>query len=1071
MARSENTVMTMQPEDESSSIWTERTQKPDESFDKKYWRKIFIASCFLAVLVDPLFLYVPILMDDFKCLMLDPKLKITALILRTITDLFYLMDIIIRIYRHENYSSSLFNELDDRQNFRWKSSVRRIAKIIRASIDILIDIVALLPLPQVAILIFFSKMSDLRYMTKRRMVIMNIFALSQYVTRVLRIYLSFMELKRTPKEEITETSVWIKGVLNFSMYIMASHVLGAMWYFFAIQRMMRCWHSACRKDDGCDNRIFHCHDHHAFRNTTILNDLCPLNSSDTMPIDFGIFATVLQYGIVGSTDYFQKFSNCFWWGLQHLSSFGSNLQPSADGWENLFTALVSIIGLLLFLYLIGNLQMYMQIAATRTEDHKHRMVMEQKRKEIVREIELLLFKNGNPTSLIEKIKSRIMGKVKEALEESVYANLDSILPLLPPDLQSHIQDARSLAWLKKVPMLQGMDEGLLKIIYEKLEPVRYTENNFIIQKGEIFEKMVYIVDGVVSIEERSSNDLSRDADAGELFGEELLRWPFYSDFPSEQPSATESVKTTGVVEALALTSHHLKRMPVFQNMEESVLKQICSHLRPMKYFDGENIIARGDPIQVLFIVAGYISDQSFNQKGPGEFYGEELLDWPFSISFPRRVPTVAESPYAVSECIEVLVLTAVNMERVATKFRKHFIKNYGRLAQKVVNYASPTVTMPGPSSSEAVVRFTEEDIKEATSNYSCLNYENEGGYGAVYEAALPGSETPVAIKTSNSADIGNRFIQSQHLVHEAFVLSQIRHKNVVRLLGCCLETKWPIMVYDRTSARTLEEHIHMNRPKLLLQQRMNIAAETAGALAYLHSMSVIHQDVKTENILIDHTTHIAKVSGFGASRLLHEDKGEMEYVRPTLSETRLDDGDNSETEDEVSTSPELFWDEATPIPEPWGEYGESNLPESSGEAEVSTLPGTLGYLDPEYRVSHVLTEKSDVYSFGVVLVELLTSQKAVSSNGPERFLADAFVRSVQRGLLHQILDCQVIKDNFTIAEEVSNIAVACLRKRGQERPSMKDVAAKLDTVVQTIMTRANPSTVENNISSGSGTSE
>ncbi|RXI09050.1 hypothetical protein DVH24_023194 [Malus domestica] len=139
-----------------------------------------------------------------------------------------------------------------------------------------------------------------------------------------------MELKRTPKEEITETSIWIKGVLNLSMYIMASHALGAMWYFFAI-RMMRCWHSACRKDDGCDNRNFHCHDHHAFRNTTILNDLCPLNSSDTLPFNFGIFATVLQYGIVGSTDYFQKFSNCFSWGLQNLSSFGSNLHPSADG--------------------------------------------------------------------------------------------------------------------------------------------------------------------------------------------------------------------------------------------------------------------------------------------------------------------------------------------------------------------------------------------------------------------------------------------------------------------------------------------------------------------------------------------------------------------------------------------------------------------------------------------------------------------------------------------------------------------------------------------------------------------
>ncbi|XP_068314856.1 probable cyclic nucleotide-gated ion channel 10 [Pyrus communis] len=312
---------------EVSCIWTEKTQKP-ESLDQKYWKNIFISSCLCAILLDPLFLYIPILKDDIKCLMLDPKLKIFTLLLRSLTDFFYLMDIIIRIYRSENYSGSI-DELNGRQhrlnfNFVPKSCVPRIAKTIWASYDILIDIVALLPLSQVAILIFFSKMSDLRSLTTTRMVLMNVLALLQYVPRVLRIYLSFKELKKRPlKEKIRETPIWIKGVLNFSMFIIASHVAGALWYFFAIQRMMICWHSACRKNDGCDNRMFGCHDHHFFRNTTILNDLCPVsdgdNSSDTMFFDFGIFATVLKYGVVGSTSYFKKFLNCFWWGLRNLS--------------------------------------------------------------------------------------------------------------------------------------------------------------------------------------------------------------------------------------------------------------------------------------------------------------------------------------------------------------------------------------------------------------------------------------------------------------------------------------------------------------------------------------------------------------------------------------------------------------------------------------------------------------------------------------------------------------------------------------------------------------------------------
>ncbi|RXI09049.1 hypothetical protein DVH24_023193 [Malus domestica] len=484
-----------------------------------------------------------------------------------------------------------------------------------------------------------------------------------------------------------------------------------------------------------------------------------------------------------------------------------------------------------------------------------------------------------------------MEKVKQALEESTNANWDNIFPLLPPDLQSHRKDARSLAWLKQVPMLRGIDENVLKIIYAQLKPVQYTENNDIIQKDQPLDQILFIVDG-----ELCDYDGSKRG-AGELFGEELLRWPFYSDFPSKQPSATEYVKTNGVVEALALTAHDLKNiygqsdikrkekprhikmmkeeveqhmnswickngipeklnngiksqiienlaldywdtlpsdwynlvshlhsdfqnkikpympltklkeMPIFNYMEESVLKQICSHLRPKKYYSASgDIIKRGDPIQMFFVVDGYISDQSFNEKGPKQIYGEELLHWPFLTSFPHRQLSL----------LMHLVLTAEYMERVATEFQKHFIKNYGRLVHK----------LDGPYFSY----FREREIKEATRDYTRLNYPNEGGYGTVYHTKLHGAD--VAIKTCNSAT-GDPFVQSQ------------THTNVERLLGCCLETRWPIMVYDRTEALTLVEHFHRNKSKLSLESRMKIAAETAGALAHMHSRSVDSEYINT----------------------------------------------------------------------------------------------------------------------------------------------------------------------------------------------------------------------------------
>ncbi|RXI09054.1 hypothetical protein DVH24_023198 [Malus domestica] len=290
-------------------------------------------------------------------------------------------------------------------------------------------------------------------------------------------------------------------------------------------------------------------------------------------------------------------------------------------------------------------------------------------------------------------------------------------------------------------------------------------------------------------------------------------------------------------------------MPTFRIMDDTVLKEICSHLRPMKYNCTDNIIEKGDPIQMLLIVEGRIGHQG-REKGAGEIYGEELLVWPFSTSFRDRA-TAAKSPFVITDVVEALVLTASNMESVATEFRKHFIKNYGRFVENL--------------SFKTFLRFfTEEEVKRATSNYTCLNNPNEEGYGTVYHTELDGRVVAiraspllggVALKTCNSA-IGDPFIQSQRLVHEAFVLLHISHKNVERLLGCCLETRWPIMVYDHTNALTLVEHFHRNKSKRSLESRMKIAAETAGALAHVHSRSVIHRDVKTANILIYRTLNI-----------------------------------------------------------------------------------------------------------------------------------------------------------------------------------------------------------------------
>ncbi|KAK4489536.1 hypothetical protein RD792_005345 [Penstemon davidsonii] len=111
------------------------------------------------------------------------------------------------------------------------------------------------------------------------------------------------------------------------------------------------------------------------------------------------------------------------------------------------------------------------------------------------------------------------------------------------------------------------------------------------------------------------------------------------------------------------------------------------------------------------------------------------------------------------------------------------------------------------------------------------------------------------------------------------------------------------------------------------------------------------------------------------------------------------------------------------------------------------VQGTLGYLDPEYLQTSQLTEKSDVYSFGVLLVELLTGQKVIRFNKPEaeRSLANYFLYAVQENRLVEVLEPRVVEEgSVELLQAVADIARFCLRLKGDERPSMKQVAIELE---------------------------
>ncbi|KAF3325344.1 putative wall-associated receptor kinase-like 16 [Carex littledalei] len=304
--------------------------------------------------------------------------------------------------------------------------------------------------------------------------------------------------------------------------------------------------------------------------------------------------------------------------------------------------------------------------------------------------------------------------------------------------------------------------------------------------------------------------------------------------------------------------------------------------------------------------------------------------------------------------------------------------------------------------------FSKKEIENATNNFDEGQVLGAGGQGKVYKGkGFLETNQFVAIKKAKEVEETQR----GEFVNEILLLSQINHKNIVRLLGCCLEDKIPMLVYEFVPNGTLFELLHGkgNTRPISLDTRIKVALDSAEALDYLHSSIsriILHGDVKSANILLE-IDYRAKISDFGASNLVPNDDTQV----------------------------------------------------------VKVVQGTRGYLDPEYVATAVLTKKSDVYSFGVVLLELITRKCAIfrDETYERKHLASCFVSNARTNKLHELLDKDIVNNNEKVIEvlqEVSELAVWCLSVRGEDRPTMRQVVEKLQNLVRILSSQLGPERVQ-----------
>ncbi|KAF8033624.1 hypothetical protein BT93_C0034 [Corymbia citriodora subsp. variegata] len=292
--------------------------------------------------------------------------------------------------------------------------------------------------------------------------------------------------------------------------------------------------------------------------------------------------------------------------------------------------------------------------------------------------------------------------------------------------------------------------------------------------------------------------------------------------------------------------------------------------------------------------------------------------------------------------------------------------------------------------------FTYEEMRLTTKQFRPDLILGEGGFGIVYKGTIdenvrPGYQTvQVAIKELNREG----FQGDREWLAEVNYLGQLRHPNLVKLIGYCCEDEHRLLVYEYMAGGSLEKHLFRRVGcSLTWSKRMKIALDAAKGLAFLHGAerSIIYRDFKTSNILLDADFN-AKLSDFGLAK----------------------DG-------------------------PVGD-----------QTHVSTrVMGTYGYAAPEYVMTGHLTARSDVYGFGVVLLEMLIGRRAMDKSKPSR---EHNLVEWARPLLNnnkkllRILDPRV-EGQYSVktAMKVANLAYQCLSQNPKGRPLMNHVVEILES--------------------------
>jgi serine/threonine protein kinase len=286
--------------------------------------------------------------------------------------------------------------------------------------------------------------------------------------------------------------------------------------------------------------------------------------------------------------------------------------------------------------------------------------------------------------------------------------------------------------------------------------------------------------------------------------------------------------------------------------------------------------------------------------------------------------------------------------------------------------------------------YSLDRIKAATCNFSDSNKLGEGGFGPVYMGTLPGGEEVAVKRLCRNSGQG-----LEEFKNEVILIAKLQHRNLVRLLGCCLQREEKILVYEYMPNKSLDAFLFNPEKQGLLDwsKRFDIIEGIARGLLYLHRDSrlrIVHRDLKASNILLDADMN-PKISDFGMARMFGGDQNQFNTNR---------------------------------------------------------VVGTFGYMSPEYAMEGIFSVKSDVYSFGVLILEIITGKRAVSFHYHQDSLniAGYAWRQWNEDKATELID-PLIRASCSVRQVLRciHIALLCVQDHADERPDIPTVIIMLSS--------------------------